>query len=144
MSSFQQQILPPSMNLLTTVWGYGGTATDAITGESIGFVQNSPGPTFEAVKGVPIKVTWKNNITTPYMFPVDPTIHWANPDNDPMPNSPFPTYPPGYPNAQTPVPLVTHLHGGENQSFSRGGKAIFPSPTGKDAVFSSPLWGEAG
>ena len=55
------------------------------------------------------------------MFAVDPTIHWANPNNNPMFTSPFPAYPPGYPNAQSPVPLVTHLHGGQNQSFSDGG-----------------------
>jgi FtsP/CotA-like multicopper oxidase with cupredoxin domain len=35
--------------------------------------------------------------------------------------SSFPAYPPGFPNAQSSVPLVTHLHGGENQSFSDGG-----------------------
>ena len=54
------------------------------------------------------------------MFAVDPTIHWANPNSNSTPASPFPAYPPGYPNAQTPVPLVTHLHGGENQSYSDG------------------------
>jgi FtsP/CotA-like multicopper oxidase with cupredoxin domain len=121
MASFNQQILPPSMNLLTPVWGYSGLATDAVTGASLGSVQSAPGPTFEAVRGIPIQVQWQNNITSSYMFPVDPTIHWANPNNSPMSATPFPTYPPGYPNAQSPVPLVTHLHGGENQSYSDGG-----------------------
>ena len=121
MASFTQQILPPSMNLLTQVWGYGGTANDAVTGASLGFVQSSPGPTFEAVRGIPVQVEWQNNISSPYMFAVDPTIHWANPNNNPMFTSPFPAYPPGFPNAQSPVPLVTHLHGGQNQSFSDGG-----------------------
>ena len=121
MASFTQQILPPSMNLLTTVWGYGGAANDAITGASLGFVQSSPGPTFEAIRGVPVQVEWQNNISSPYLFAVDPTIHWANPNNNPMFTSPFPAYPPGYPNAQSPIPLVTHLHGGQNQSFSDGG-----------------------
>jgi FtsP/CotA-like multicopper oxidase with cupredoxin domain len=66
-------------------------------------------------------VEWQNNISSPYMFAVDPTIHWAAPNNNPMSTSPFPAYPPGFPNAQSPVPLVTHLHGGENQSFFDGG-----------------------
>jgi len=131
MASFKEQVLPPSMNLLTTVWGYGGTANDAITGESLGFVQSSPGPTFEAVRGIPIQVEWQNTISSPYMFPVDPTIHWANPNNMEKPNSPFPAYPPGYPDAQTPVPLVTHLHGGQNQSFSDGGPNQWFTSNGK-------------
>jgi len=121
MSSFMQQILPPSMNLLTQVWGYGGAANDAISGESLGFVQSSPGPTFEAIRGIPVQVEWQNNISSPYMFAVDPTIHWANPNNSPMFTSSFPAYPPGFPSVQSPVPLVTHLHGGQNQSFSDGG-----------------------
>ena len=33
---------------------------------------------------------------------------------------PFAPYPPGYPEAQHPVPLVTHLHGGEVQSYFDG------------------------
>ncbi len=131
MTSFEEQILPPSMNLSTPVWGYGGTATDALTGASLGYVQSSPGPTFEAVKGIPIKVTWKNNISTPYMFVVDPTIHWANPKNNSMPNSPFPSYPPGFTSSQSPVPIVTHLHGGQNQSYSDGGPEQWFTSDGK-------------
>jgi FtsP/CotA-like multicopper oxidase with cupredoxin domain len=121
MTTFTEQILPPSMNLLTSVWGYGGAANDAITGDHLGFVQGSPGPTFEAVRGIPIQVEWQNNISSPYMFAVDPTIHWSNPNNSSEVNSPFSPYPPGYSNAQKTVPLVTHLHGGENQSFYDGG-----------------------
>ena len=131
MASFTEQILPPSMNLLTQVWGYGGTANDAITGATLGFVQSSPGPTFEAVRGIPVQVEWQNKISSPYMFAVDPSIHWAAPNNNPMPASPFPAYPPGFPSAQTPVPLVTHLHGGENQSFSDGGPNAWFTSDGK-------------
>jgi len=131
MASFTEQILPPSMNLLTTVWGYAGTANDAVTGASLGFVQSAPGPTFEAVRGIPVQVEWQNNISSPYIFAADPTIHWANPNNNPMYTSPFPVYPPGYPNAQSPVPLVTHLHGGENQSFYDGGPNAWFTTNGK-------------
>jgi spore coat protein A, manganese oxidase len=116
MSSFKEQILPPSTGLLTNVWGYGGMAKDASTGASLGYVQSSPGSSFEVVRGIPTQVKWVNNITSPYMFPVDPTIHWANPNNFSMPIPPFPSYPPGYPEAQSTAPLVTHLHGSETLS----------------------------
>ncbi len=131
MASFTEQILPPSMNLLTSVWGYGGTANDAITGALLGFVQSSPGPTFEAIRGIPIQVEWQNTITSSYMFAVDPTIHWANPNNNSQSTLSFPAYPPGYPNAQSPVPLVTHLHGGENQSYYDGGPNQWFTSNGK-------------
>jgi hypothetical protein len=45
-TKFNQTILPPSMGLNTTVYGYGGLAKDAVTGIPLGFVRNSPGPTF--------------------------------------------------------------------------------------------------
>ena len=120
MNSFTQEVLPPSMNLPTQVWGYGGLVKDAVTGESLGYVQSTPGSTFEEIKGIPTQVTWINNISSPHMLPVDPTLHWANPNNYPEPTSPFPSYPPGYPEIQSPVPLVTHLHGAEVQSYSDG------------------------
>ena len=120
-SEFYQQILPPSMGLMTKVWGYGGVAKDAVTGAPLGYVRNSPGPSFEAVRGIPIEVKWVNNINTAHMMPIDPTLHWADPNNFGMPMPPFLPYPPGYPEAQYPVPLVTHLHGGEVQSYFDGG-----------------------
>ncbi|MGZ4942531.1 MAG: multicopper oxidase family protein [Halobacteriota archaeon] len=90
-----------------------------MTGTSLGFVQSSPGPTFETVKGTPITVKWVNEITSPSLFAVDPTIHWANPKNI-APTKPFSPFPPGYRAAQSPVPLVTHVHGLEVQSTSDG------------------------
>ncbi len=120
MSSFMEQILPPSMNLKTTVWGYGGPAVDALTGASLGYFQSSPGPTFETMRGVPVQVKWVNNITTPYMFAVDPTIHWADPNNYGMPTAALPSFPPGDSQVRIPVALVTHLHGGETQSYYDG------------------------
>lgn len=120
MSEFYQQILPPGFPP-TKVWGYGGMAKDALTGTTLGYVRNAPGPTFEAVRGIPIQVKWVNNINSPHMFAVDPTLHWADPNNFGMPMPPFQPYPPGYPEAQHPVPLVTHLHGGEVQSYYDGG-----------------------
>lgn len=139
MDESMQQILPPGYPK-TAVWGYGGQAKDAVTGKSLGYVLNSPGPTFEAIRGLPTVVKWVNNINTPYMFPVDPTLHWANPNNIPMMDAIMqagmmlsPPYAAGYNgmtidgtnpyawNAQSLVPLVTHLHGGEVQSLYDGG-----------------------
>lgn len=119
MTQFRQQILPPIFPM-TTVWGYESNVEDPCTGE-IHCCRSSPGPTFKAVRGIPSNVQWINNITEPNPFAVDPTIHWANPNNMPTPTPPFLPFPPGYPLAQSPVPLVTHLHGGEVQSDSDGG-----------------------
>lgn len=146
MDEKMQQILPtvdefgnPTGFGMTPVWGYGGQAKDAVTGKPLGYVLNSPGPSFEAIRGIPSVVKWVNNINTPYMFAVDPTLHWANPNNIPMDTvmneamlGLTPPFPPGYNgapytvgstvtnpngfNAQSPAPLVAHLHGGEVSS----------------------------
>ena len=126
MNEFYEQILPTvdvDGNPLpaTKVWGYGGEARDTLTSKKLGFFQNSPGATFEATRGVPVRVTYVNNITSNHMFAVDPTLHWANPNGMTMPEGPtFLEYPDGYEDAQTNVPLITHLHGGEVQSTSDG------------------------
>jgi spore coat protein A, manganese oxidase len=119
MSEFTQQILPPEFPE-TTVWGYGGKVKNPQSGEIIPDFHSSPGPTFEAVRGIPINVQWINNLTGSHLLPVDPSIHWANPNNMEMPMPPFPPFPPGFPLEQYPVPVVPHLHGGENESDSDG------------------------
>lgn len=119
LTQFKQQILPPMFDK-TTVWGYEGTITDPNTGEPVCF-RNSPGATFEAVRDIPVNVQWVNNLTESHLFGVDPTLHWANPNNIPRPLPPFPLFPPGFPLAQKPIPIVTHLHGGEVRSDSDGG-----------------------
>ena len=129
MSQFKEQILPAGYPK-TTVWGYGGLAKDAVTGASLGFVRNSPGPSFEAKVGTPINVKWSNMIFQPSMFAVDPTIHWANPRLMTMPTMPFLPYPSGYFMAQSTVPLVTHLHGGETQSYYDGGPEQWMTSSG--------------
>ncbi|CAH2213111.1 multicopper oxidase family protein [Tepidibacter aestuarii] len=119
MTEFMQQILPP-MFPQTTVWGYEGNVEDLCTGE-VSCFRSSPGATFETIRGIPANVQWINNITEPNLFAVDPTLHWANPNNIPTPTPPFLPFPPGYTLAQNPVPLVTHLHGAEVRSDSDGG-----------------------
>ncbi len=119
-SEFYQQILPPGMPQ-TKVWGYGGHIKDEKTGKVM-YSRSAPGATFEAVRGVPVKVKWINKLKGKHLFAVDPTLHWANPNNMPMNNipKPWPAFPPGFKNAQFPVPIVTHLHGGENESVDDG------------------------
>lgn len=117
-NQFPQQILPPPLPM-TTVWGYGGTVKDPVTGLPVPF-QNSPGATFEAIRGIKVIVQWVNNLWGPHLLAVDPTLHWADPNNFGMPMPPFPTFPPGFSQAQSPVPIVTHLHGGEVQSYFDG------------------------
>jgi spore coat protein A len=113
MTRSNQQVLPPGYPK-TTVWGYGGMT-------NLGYVVNSPGPSFEATRNVPIKVTWVNNIRSQHLHTVDPTLHWANPNGITKPTAPFLPYSAGYALAQRPVPLVTHVHGGVTYSGSDGG-----------------------
>lgn len=149
-AEFYQQILPFPFPK-TRVLGYGGIAKDAISGAKIGFVRNAPGPSFEAVKGIPINVCWINNITSPCMFPVDPTIHWADPNKismqkldmqmmntthtsftqaaDDENKSSIINY--NDTDIQYPVPMVPHLHGAEVQSTSDGGPEAWFTVDGK-------------
>lgn len=121
-TQFQEQILPTGFPM-TTVWGYGGNIINPATGKAA-YYRAAPGATFEAVRGIPVNVTWKNNLVDaggsplPHLFTIDPTLHWANPNGMAMPMAPFPAD--GYPTAQSPVPIVTHLHGGEVESASDG------------------------
>ena len=117
-SEFQQQILPLGFRT-TKVFGYGGMIQDPHTGKSV-YHRSAPGSTFEAVRGIPVHVQWRNNITGPHFLPVDPTLDWANPNSMSVPLPPFPAFPPGFPLAQRTVPIVPHLHGGEHPSYFDG------------------------
>ena len=116
-TQFEQQILPAPFPK-TTVYGYEGVVCDSGTGETA--FCSSPSATFEAVQGIPVYIKWVNNLTKPHLFAVDPTLHWANPNDIIHPMPPFPPFPPGVYTAQSPVPIVTHLHGGEVRSDSDG------------------------
>lgn len=136
-TEFEQQILPPKDtegNPLhpTKVWGYGGIVKkNPVTGKK-GYFRNSPGATFEAIQDIPVKVKWENKITGSHLFPVDPTLHWANPNYMPMmPSMPWPLYPQGFREAQSPVPLVPHLHGAEVSSKSDGNPEAWWTADGK-------------
>jgi FtsP/CotA-like multicopper oxidase with cupredoxin domain len=145
MTYFREQILPTgtpligSLDGMTNVWGYQGKVR-LLDGTILPSFANSPSATFVSTVGIPANVTWRNNIDVPQFLPVDPTIHWADPTGMPMnmpgmtPGlpAPYPAFPPGFDgtvttlnpngyNAQAPVPLVTHVHGLEVQSYYDGG-----------------------
>ncbi|HEY8464476.1 MAG TPA: multicopper oxidase domain-containing protein [Bacillota bacterium] len=115
---FKQQILPPGFPK-TTQLGYGGWVQLPGCSKPV-FQRSVPGATFEMIRDVPALVRWRNNVTTPHFLPVDPTLDWANPNNFPPPTPPFEPFPPGYPEAQFPVPIVTHVHGIEVESTFDG------------------------
>ncbi len=73
MNEFYAQMLPPGFPA-TRVWGYAGRAKDSVSGADLGFVQALPGPTIEAVADTATVVRFINNITTPHLFLVDPTV----------------------------------------------------------------------
>ncbi len=117
---FQQQILPKKFPQ-TTVWGYSGTVMDSLSHSTIDNFYSSPGPTFHAVRGIPINVQWINGLNGPHLLPVDPTLCWADPNGLGMVDpASVPPFPPGLLKAQIPVPIVTHVHGGENSSVFDG------------------------
>jgi spore coat protein A, manganese oxidase len=159
-SQFYQQILPtvdangkPTEYGLTKVWGFGGQAYNSVTGANLGYVQSTPGAAFEMTKGIAAQVKWVNNLTDSqgnslsYMYPVDPTIHWANPYNNISMDMAMeqtidglsPPFPPGYNgtpytipgtqtvtnpdgwNAQSPAAISIHLHGGQVPAQYDGG-----------------------
>ncbi len=136
---FEQQVLPKGYPK-TTVWGYGGLVKDSISG-SIHYSKSSPGPSFEASQGIPIKVKWSSKLSGRHPFPVDPTLHWANPNHMPMdPPKPWPLFPPGFCEAQKPIPVVTHLHGGEVAPPSDGfPEAWFTYDGKKGPAYQSPI-----
>ena len=100
--------LPP-----TLIWAY---APDADRPSAI-----TPAATFETIQGTPITVNWTTRLMNKDPLPVDPTIHWANPNNMATPTPPFNPFPPGYADAQFPIPNVAHRHGGEQEPASDGG-----------------------
>ncbi len=90
-TEFQQSLglVAPMLGtpLMTTVWGYGGSY---------------PGPTIEAVKGIPIRIKWINNLPETHLldYAIDHTLHMAHWMHG--------------------VPVSVHLHGGEVEPQSDG------------------------
>ncbi|HSK14919.1 MAG TPA: multicopper oxidase [Gaiellaceae bacterium] len=119
---FSQQILPPGLPA-TTVWSYGSV------GHAGSF--NYPAFTIEAGWRGPVRVRWRNELVDgggnylPHLLPVDPTLHWANPPGGADGRDMAPDYT-GMPTPgpyMGPVPIVTHLHGGEHTRQESDGYA---------------------
>ena len=112
---FQQNILPSSMNLPTTVWSYGSV-------NHLGSF-NYPAFTIESQVDKAVRVKWINDLVDedgnflPHLLPVDQTLHWANP-----PGGEGGTDMAGMVQSRYlgPVPIVTHLHGGHDNEYSDG------------------------
>ncbi|TVU22117.1 hypothetical protein EJB05_31799, partial [Eragrostis curvula] len=75
----------------TTVFVFGTSAETA----------TFPGPTIEALQGVPLRVTWENHLPRQHILPWDPTVPTAIPKSGG-------------------VPTVVHLHGGVHPPQSDG------------------------
>ncbi len=130
---FQQQVLPASMGLMTTVWSYGSV--------------NSPGSfhypsyTIEADVNRLVRVKWINGLKNPdgtfiqhlFSADVDQTLHWANPPQDCL-------VPPARPDCEGtsgaayvgPVPIITHLHGSHVTPESDGFPEAWYLPAATD------------
>ena len=103
------QMLPPTFPM-TTVRAFGGQVK--IPGSNnTQFFRSSPGPVFDNTRGIPTLLKWRNSILDGSFMPTDPVLHWANPRTMEPPEPPFTPFPPGYQDAQFPVPHVTHTHG---------------------------------
>ena len=114
-SEFTQQVLPSNFRTgpyggKTLVWGYNNSY---------------PGPTIEARRGVPLQVTFQNNIVNPALLPylpIDQTLNWADPlgcnGGSTCSTQPY----------TGPIPLVTHLHGGEVPSAYDGNPTSWFTP----------------
>jgi len=114
---FEQQILPGSYPM-TTVWGFGPSDDPRTVAQGGRYFY--PSLTIEARQDVPVRVKWINALVDeqgnflPHLFPIDQTIHWANPvgprDDHGTSQEPY----------EGPVPVVIHLHGGHDNDESDG------------------------
>jgi spore coat protein A, manganese oxidase len=126
---FRQQILPPG-SPATTVWGYGSIRHPRTF--------SSPGLTVEATIDRPILVMWVNELTDrygdhlPHLLPVDPTLHWANPPGGAYGRDSRPAFTSTPGRYEGPVPIVTHLHGGDSSEDSDGYPEAWYLPRAKN------------
>lgn len=98
----------------TSVWGYGAHNGPV----------SWPGRTIEiAARQEPLEISWENELIVgaqadPHLLPVDTSLHWAYSLSGYSP----------YSLAEEGVPVVTHVHGGRNDSPFDGNPEYFFSP----------------
>jgi spore coat protein A, manganese oxidase len=112
-----------SQMLPTTAWGY----------RPLGFVPSltRPEPTwlapsFAVPRGTPMKVEWINKLNgVKHPLPVDPSIMFADPlNNKPPMGTVYPVDANGlttFDYSMNTVPIITHMHGGEQPPCADGG-----------------------
>ncbi|MCM2265041.1 MAG: multicopper oxidase domain-containing protein [Desulfuromonadales bacterium] len=140
---FLQQILPAPLPP-TKVWSYGPAAdpVPAVAAPATDTQFNYPAYTIETTSGTAVNVRWRNDLVAidpatrfpypegsasrtflPHLFPVDQTLHWANPTGTgclmgtPNRTDCHTDRPDPY---LGPVPIVTHLHGAHVDPHSDG------------------------
>jgi FtsP/CotA-like multicopper oxidase with cupredoxin domain len=128
----------------TTVWGYRPQGFDPATAPA----QNSYlGNAFLIARGTPTRVTWHNNLDgVSHPMPVDPSLHWADPLKDSPPAGfAYPVHPTTristFDYALGKIPIVPHVHGGEQSARVDGGPDAWYTP---DFAEIGPTFMEAG
>ena len=130
---FEQQVLPTGFPK-TMVWGYGHTG-DPLPGAGEPSTFNYPAFTIEARSNERVRVVWANQLVDdpdsanpkflPHLLPVDPTLHWANPQHPDSHGLSASAY-------LGPVPLVTHVHGAHVPDNSDGYPDAWYLPAASD------------
>jgi len=121
---FQQNILPASMGLPTTVWSYASKTNPAPVAQ--GGTLHYPAFTIEAAYNKPVRVKWMNELVDAngdylsHILPVDPTLHWANPPGGATGRDTRPSFAATPGRYTGPVPIVTHVHGAHVADDSDG------------------------
>jgi spore coat protein A, manganese oxidase len=123
----------------TTTWGY----RPASWRPGVSPANTYLGATFVERQHHPITVKWINNLVDgngrpiPHPLPVDPSLHWAAPFGDNTLAGPFPVDAQGqstFDYTLPAVPIVTHVHGGEQE----------PSADGHPEAWFTPRWAQKG
>ncbi|KHS58388.1 hypothetical protein QX51_02950 [Terrisporobacter othiniensis] len=129
---FYQQMLPEGFNK-TKVWGFAGFCKDE-KNKKIKYVKHSPGPTFEVDRNIDTNIQWNNKILGEYMFKIDKTLVWANPNNIVYNNNLDNDSKEG----QWPPTLIMHVHGISTPPIYDGNPRAWYTATGiKGPVYST-------
>ncbi len=129
---FYQQLLPEGFNK-TKVWGFAGFCRDE-KNKKIKYVKHSPGPTFEVERDINTNVQWNNKILGEYMFKIDKTLAWPNPNNIVCDKNLDDDSKEG----QWPPTLIMHVHGISAPPIYDGNPRAWYTATGlKGPIYST-------
>lgn len=129
---FYQQMLPEGFNE-TKVWGFAGLCKDE-NNKKIRYVKHSPGPTFEVDRNINTNVQWNNKILGEYMFKIDKSLVWSNPNNIVYNNNLDNDSKEG----QWPPTLIIHVHGISTPPIYDGNPRAWYTATGiKGPIYST-------